>query len=91
MKYTIVTTRQYRKAFKKIKYNTKLLADLRVILKILANDLKIPRKYKDHQLVGRLKDYRELHIRSDILLVYQKHDNILVLLLANIGSHSELF
>lgn len=51
----------------------------------------LPAQYRDHQLTGSLKDYRECHVRSDILLVYQIHQNELVLLLVDIDSHSDLF
>ena len=32
-------------------------------------------KYRDHQLTGNLKDYRECHIRPDLLLLYWIKDN----------------
>lgn len=34
---------------------------------------------------------KECHIEPDLLLIYQVHDKELLLLLINIGSHSELF
>ncbi|KAA6499900.1 HP0894 family type II toxin-antitoxin system mRNA interferase toxin [Helicobacter pylori] len=46
-------------------------------------------KYKDHPLKGALKDFRECHIKADILLVYLVKDDELILL--RLGSHSELF
>lgn len=57
----------------------------------LASGKKLDARYLDHQLSGELEDYRECHIKNDLLLVYQKHDNILILLLVDIGSHSQLF
>ncbi|EDP6224342.1 type II toxin-antitoxin system mRNA interferase toxin, RelE/StbE family, partial [Campylobacter jejuni] len=44
-------------------------------------------KYKDHQL----KDFRECHIKSNLLLIYQKHNNELELNILKLGSHSKLF
>ena len=46
-------------------------------------------KYKDHQLIGKMKDFRECHIKPDLLLIYMIEDNTLKLV--DIGSHSELF
>ena len=91
MQYRIVATKQYKKAFKKIKNDIKVVSEIEAILELLTTDAPLPKSYKDHQLVGNLKDSRELHIRPDLLLIYQKHEDILVLLLANLGSHSDLF
>ena len=52
-------------------------------------DVKLEDKYKDHQLKGNMKDFRECHIKPDLLLVYMIEDNVLKLV--DIGSHSELF
>jgi len=38
-----------------------------------------------------LKEFYELHLRVDVLLVYKKHEDVLILLLAGLGSHSDLF
>lgn len=91
MRYVIVPSKQYRKAFKKIKNDKKLIKDLDEVIELLASDTEIPKEYKDHRLVGNLKDFRELHIRPDLLLVYQKEEDLLILLLVNLGSHSDLF
>ena len=43
----------------------------------------------DHALGGKWKGYRECHIRADLLLIYRKFNQ--TLLLVRLGSHSELF
>jgi len=91
MKYTIVVTKQYKKAFKKIKHNRKLVKELELVVDILATDDILDKKYRDHYLSGILKDFRELHVRPNLLLVYRKYEDKLVLILANLGSHNELF
>lgn len=48
-------------------------------------------KYKDHKLTGNYKDFRECHIKPDLLLIYQKQDEILTLTCINLGSHHKLF
>ena len=64
------------------------LAYIDVVYNLLC-DVKLVDKYKDHQLVGKLKDFRECHIKPDLLLIYMIEDNILKLV--DIGSHIELF
>lgn len=88
--YELSTTKQFRRSVKRFKNNQEVLKELDNIIEILLHN-EIPHLHKDHELVGNLKGLRELHIRPDLLLVYEKQDSILTLLLVNIGSHSELF
>ena len=48
-------------------------------------------KYRDHDLSGDYKGCRECHIEPDWLLVYEVINDVLVLMLYRVGSHSELF
>jgi mRNA interferase YafQ len=89
--YEISTTKQFRKSIKKIRNNKDIIAELSKIIEILAQNSIVPNSYKDHELVGNMKGLRELHIRPNVLLVYGKQDSVLILLLVNIGSHSDLF
>ncbi|GAA6866683.1 type II toxin-antitoxin system mRNA interferase toxin, HP0892 family [Helicobacter pylori] len=66
--------------------------DLKLLYKVvenLAKEQPLDPKYKDHPLKGTLKDFRECHIKADILLVYLVRDDELILV--RLGSHSELF
>lgn len=56
----------------------------------LCNDLELPDKYRDHELVGEFKGVRDCHIKPDLLLLYRKIDED-YLQLIRLGSHSELF
>lgn len=57
----------------------------------LANDIPLPAQYRDHILSGKYKNLRECHLSPDILLIYKKEEEFLVLTLIDIGSHSEMF
>ena len=41
--------------------------------------------------ISRLSKYRECHIQGDFLLIYEKHNDVLLLVMVNIGTHHELF
>ena len=49
----------------------------------------LPYQYQDHQLKGKLAEFRECHIASNVLLVYKIEGNFLKL--NSLGSHNELF
>lgn len=89
MKYNIEYSTKFKKRYKKL--NTKEQQEARVIINRLANDEQLEIKYKDHSLKGEFINFRECHIQPDLLLIYQKQDDKLILYCLNIGSHSELF
>lgn len=62
-----------------------------MVVNLIANKKTLPIKYRDHKLNGEFAEYRECHIQGDLLLVYQIIKDELVLVLINIGTHSELF
>ena len=48
-------------------------------------------QYRDHQLSGNMRDFRECHIEPDWLLIYQIHEDVLVLTATSAGTHADLF
>ena len=86
---TIIYSIQFKRDYKKIKKQNKELNKLRMLIEKLVSGERLEPKYKDHQLTGELKGYRDCHIEPDWLLIYKKiNDN---LILERTGSHSELF
>ena len=87
----IVASNRFKKDLKlamRRGYNIDLLEE--VINKIAAGEILEP-KYKDHELTGEYTGFRDCHIQPDWLLIYQKREKELVLLLARTGTHSDLF
>ncbi|MBW5291134.1 MAG: YafQ toxin protein [Candidatus Ruthia sp. Asou_11_S2] len=86
----IVYSTQFKKDFKKVR---KLpLPDLKAVFEViqtLEKQQRLQEKYKDHCLSGHYIDFRECHIKPDLLLIYQTSSAELKLI--RIGSHSELF
>ncbi|MCQ2814099.1 YafQ family addiction module toxin [Helicobacter pylori] len=75
---TIETSKKFDKDLKILVKN-----DLKLLYKVvgnLATEQPLEPKYKDHPLKGALKDFRECHLKPDLLLVYQikKQENTLV-------------
>lgn len=62
---------------------------LAAVLTLLASDTPLPAKYVDHPLRGEWKDFRDCHVKPDLVLIYRK-TNPEVLQLVRLGSHSEL-
>ena len=89
MKYKLVRTKTFKRSFKKLNLSDADLQNFIDVIYKLSNDIPLDKKYKDHQLKGELKEFRECHIKPDLLLVYRIKNNQLELI--DIGSHCELF
>ena len=90
--YLILRTKDFEKSYKKIKDSGKLKRqveeNLIEVIDILSHGTPLSSEYKDHQLRGELKWYRECHIKGDLLLIYQIRKKKLLLILVDIGTHS---
>ena len=64
---------------------------LEKLITSLQNNIPLEEKYRDHELRGKYKGFRECHIAPDWLLIYMKEEDILVLTLIDTGTHSDLF
>lgn len=91
MKYDVEFTNKFKKELKIAKKQNQDLNKLYNVIEKLANGEALDIKYRDHELAGKYKGTRECHIEPDWLLVYEIKDEILVLILYRLNSHSELF
>jgi mRNA interferase YafQ len=91
MKYEVKFTNQFKKDLKLAKKQNKDLDKLFDVVNILADGGSLDARYHDHDLSGEYKGTRECHIEPDWLLVYEIRDDVLVLMLYRLGTHSELF
>ena len=88
----IERTTQFKKDYKreiKGRYKSQLASELIEVVNLLVGDLELPARYFDHALIGQWKDFRDCHIKPDLLLIYAK-PNPEILILTRLGSHSEL-
>ena len=88
---SIVPSNRFKKDLKlaiKRGYKIELLEE--VVNQIAAGKI-LDEKYRDHLLTGDYGGFRECHITSDWLLVYQVRESELILFLSRTGTHSDLF
>lgn len=90
--YFVYPLKDYKKSLEKIVRSGKIdIEEVDNIVEIISSGKKLSQKHKDHALKGDWKGYRECHIRPDVLLIYKKEEEKLILILVDIGSHSSLF
>ena len=92
--YFIRKTKVFEKSFLRIKKSgvkKSVLKDIETVIDKLSKGDDLPEIYHSHNLHGELSSYRECHIQSNLLLIYRYENKNLILLLVDIGSHSDLF
>ena len=90
-KYTIKFTSQFKKDVKRSKKQNKDIDLLFEIIDKLSNSETLDKKYKVHELKGKLEGIIECHIEPNWLLEYQYYESQLILMCIRVGSHNELF
>ncbi len=80
---------KFKRDYKKLSLSERTLELLKEVIHQIANGEKLNEELYDHSLSGEWKGYCELHLKSDLLLIYKITQD--ELRLARIGSHSELF
>ncbi len=86
-------SREFKKDKKRIErsgsYRKNMKQRLTTALITLANDGVLDYSYRDHELIGDKKGYRECHILFDLVLLYRYEGDDL-LILERLGSHSDI-
>jgi len=89
--YTVSLSRNFNKSLEKLRRSGKfneLLLEKTLLMLISGNSLSI--SYEDHALKGDLSHLRQCHIKDDLFLQYKKNEEIMVITLADIGTHHQL-
>jgi mRNA interferase YafQ len=63
--------------------------ELATVIAALAQHQALAAKYRDRALPGDLREFRDCHVRPDLVPIYRKPDPD-TLQLVRLGSHSEL-
>jgi mRNA interferase YafQ len=79
----------FEKDVKRAKKRGLNLSKLKEIIRLLIEEEPLPKKYRDHALVGNYNKHRECHIEPDWLLLYKIESDTIIF--ERTGTHSDLF
>ena len=82
-------TRQFKKDVKLARKQGKDFSILKKVIEDLCSDRRLDEKYRDHNLKGNLREFRECHLETDWLLIYENSETTITL--RRMGSHARLF
>jgi len=92
MRYRVKLSNSARRALKKLgrsgAFNPSVF---NAILQCLEQGSPIPEKYQDHRLHGEFVHFRECHLGFNLLLLYERDDELKIITISEIGTHLELF
>ena len=91
MKYGLALTGKFKKTLKLAKKRGLDIALLDSVVEKLLHGETLEEKYRDHELKGNWKGFRECHIQPDWLLIYLVENDVLILTLVDTGTHADLF
>ena len=86
--------KDYKKGRSRLKQRGANMELLNTAEYMLTNELPIDPSYNDHQLKGKLKIYREMHIggrKSDWVLVYSVSNDNREVLFKDTGTHRDVY
>ncbi|MGT2924338.1 type II toxin-antitoxin system YafQ family toxin [Streptococcus caviae] len=89
--YQVKFTSAFKKSFKRMKKRGMDVSLLDDVIEKLHLGQALEDRYRDYELKGSFKGFRECHIKPDWLLIYLLEDDILTLTLVDTGSHADLF
>lgn len=91
MRYKLVLTGKFKKSLKLARKRGLDLGLMDDVVEKLLSGIPLEEKYRDHELKGNYKGFRECHIQPDWLLVYLVENDILTLTLVDTGTHADPF
>jgi len=89
MKFALARTKKFKRSFKKLHLKDNEVGIYIDVVSRLLNGIDLGKKFKDHSLKGNFEQYRECHLKPDLLLIYRIYEGEVQLI--DIGSHAELF
>lgn len=92
MHYHVSYSRKFKKQLRRLKKSGNFdVARVEIIISTLLDGKTLNSSFRDHQLTGDMKQYRECHVSGDLVIVYEKSESAKEIYFFQIGSHSGVF
>ena len=90
MKYTPYYTSKIKKQLRLLEKRGYEMSLFKEVVDMLLDGETLPPKYNDHPLYGGRRGYRDCHIKGDWVLIYKIDKDVLTLVLAETGTHTDI-
>ena len=85
----IARTNRFKKGYQRHVAGMPMELEFAEVVWLLVSGATLPAGYRDHPLKGSPSDYRDCHLRGDMVVIYQATPDLVKFV--RIGTHSELF
>lgn len=89
--YRLRVSKRFEKAFDLCARRGYDMNVIKKAMRLLEKNGELPPEYKTHKLTGEYKGCLECHLKPNWLLIWEKHENELVMLMIDTGTHSDIF
>ena len=90
--YAIVLAAPAKRSLRKYQKSGSFPQDkFKLALSCLREGKPLPTEYNDHALKGELSAFREFHLGYDLLVEYKRREDLRIVAISRIGTHTELF
>ena len=89
--YSIQMSTAFRRDVRRSKRQNKDMKRFQEVIHLLASGEQLSERWKDHQLGGEWRGFRECHLDPDWLLIYRVNRSESMIELVRMGSHADLF
>ena len=90
LNYKVEFTNEFKRGVKLARKQGKDLKKLNFVIRELKEGKILDEKYRDHQLKGDYKGCHECHIEPDWLLIYDRIESKLIILMLRTCTHADL-
>jgi len=80
--------KKFEKHFKKLSF--KLQDDVLRVIELFKTD-PFSASLKNHPLKGPMRGRRAISITGDVRIIFEEHDNYVVVVMLDIGSHNQVY
>ena len=84
-----IYTNTFSRDIKRAKKRRKDMSKIKKVMEMLVKDEPLPKKYREHRLIGQYMHRLECHIEPDWLLIYKKGSKQIIF--ERTGTHADLF
>lgn len=82
-------TNQFERDLRRMQRRAKDTDRIKAAMVVLISEEPLPRRFRDHALLGNHRGRRECHIEPDWLLIYKLADDEIIF--ERTGTHADLF
>jgi len=89
--YKIRVSKRFDKSFDLCVKRGYDMSVIKEAMRLLEENGELPPEYKTHKLIGEYKGCLECHLKPNWVMIWEKHEKELIMLMIDTGTHTDVF